>query len=537
MNSITPADPALVIIEDDEEKKVEKRRTPYKLKRTEAGTSLNQAVDSMRLHYSTELNAKRNGPPFAQETLSKMEERVYCFLFFCRHHKNIDTLTLDVCNDDKMISEYVDYLSKTRKLMPNTITVHLSAIINVIKYLFRENWAALESNSAYSSCKSLQRQLSRQARMITKRNREGICTMKGSQQRFYFNHILDTIRNLRDKIFETSGIQKARHLHDFVMLATYLRVNPGRSKEIWTLEVFVESDGNEFDINKFLQSNVIVFKADNTVCLYECDFKTVRSAGPRVIDLSEDQELTYHLHKYHSARPTLLQAKSHSKFFVNYSGDPFRDSSSLCKYLGDLFEREVSIRVSTNALRHSVVSYFQSIEESKDIHIKQSLATLMKHSLRYQDHTYNDATQHEKTSKGRKLLRTTLAPDIFGEKDCVASSSEATVPADLDEYEHVLLPLVGDICALVDPASTAGNIHIFVAKVARYTSDHTEVHLIHLREVEGSNKLYRLAPGKVWKESVASLIYPIDVIYNASDKAYELRTSPEEIYRLLHNGK
>ena len=111
------------------------------------------------------------------------------------------------------------------------------------------------------------------------------------------------------------------------------------------------------------------------------------------------------------------------------------------------------------------------------------------------------------------------------------------MPVDLDEYEHVLLPLVGDICALLDPASTASNIHIFVAKVARYTSDHTEVHLINLCEVEGSNTLYRLAPGKVWKESVASLIYPIDVIYNASDKTYELRTSPEEIYRLVHNGK
>ncbi len=218
--------------------------------------------------------------------------------------------------------------------MPNTINAHITAIINVIKYLFRENWAALDSDRAYGSCKSLQRQLSRQARMIEKRNREGI-SMKTSSQRFYFNHILDTIRNLRDKMFETSGIQKARHLHDFVMLATYLRVNPGRSKEIRTLQVFVECDGREFDATKFLHSNVIIFKADNTVSLYEGDFKTVCSAGPRIIDLSEDQELTHYLRQYvQSGRPVLIQAKSHGNFFVNYFGDPFRDSSSFLQVFG-----------------------------------------------------------------------------------------------------------------------------------------------------------------------------------------------------------
>jgi hypothetical protein len=89
--------------------------------------------------------------------------------------------------------------------------------------------------------------------------------MKKASQRFYFNHILDTLRNLRAKIFETTGVAKARHLHDFVMLATYTRVNPGRSKEIRTLQVFVESGENPFDVTSFLHTNVIVFREDTTV--------------------------------------------------------------------------------------------------------------------------------------------------------------------------------------------------------------------------------------------------------------------------------
>ena len=110
------------------------------------------------------------------------------------------------------------------------------------------------------------------------------------------------------------------------MLATYLRVNPGRSKEIRTLQVFVESDDNSFDPSSFLHTNVIVFRKDKTVSLIENDFKTVQSAGPRNIDLSGDQELVYYLHQYNLARASLLRAKSHAHFFLNYSGEPFKDS-------------------------------------------------------------------------------------------------------------------------------------------------------------------------------------------------------------------
>jgi hypothetical protein len=61
-------------------------------------------------------------------------------------------VTLDIFNTDTLSCEYVDYLSKVRKLMPNTITAHLSCIINVIKYNFREDWSALDSCKAVMSC-------------------------------------------------------------------------------------------------------------------------------------------------------------------------------------------------------------------------------------------------------------------------------------------------------------------------------------------------------------------------------------------------
>ncbi len=98
--------------------------------------------------------------------------------------------------------------------------MHLTTIINVVKYNHRDDWRVLASCKALQTCRSFQRQVC----ITSHHSKEGIC-MKPSSQKFYFNHILDTIRNLRAKIFSTTGIKKARHLHDFVMLSMYLRVN------------------------------------------------------------------------------------------------------------------------------------------------------------------------------------------------------------------------------------------------------------------------------------------------------------------------
>jgi hypothetical protein len=313
----------ILVNDDDETPKTapKKSRTPYRLSNEDAGVFVHEQVKFLLNFYTVDLNAKRNGPPLSQQTKDKLVERLYCFLFFCKRISNKLDITLALCNDETLISEYVNYLSKVRELMPNTICAHLTTIINVVKYNHRDDWSALASCKALLTCRSFQRQLGRQARITSRRSKEGIC-MKPSSQKFYFNHILDTIRNLRAKVFSSTGIKKARHLHDFVMLSMYLRVNPGRSKEIRTLQVFVESVGNEFDVAQFLNKNVIAFKNDKTVSLIEDDYKTVNSTGPRNFDLSEDEMLVYYLHQYNLARPTLLQAKSHNYFFLNTSGDP-----------------------------------------------------------------------------------------------------------------------------------------------------------------------------------------------------------------------
>ena len=89
---------------------------------------------------------------------------------------------------------------------------------------------------------------------------------------------------------------------------------------------------------------------------------------------------------------------------------------------------------------------------------------------------------------------------------------------------------MNDICCLVYPCSTRQDVHIFLAKVVRFTADYSEVYLAHLEELSDSNNLYVLKARKVWKESCLSLIYPVYVVYNASENAYELRRSKQDIF-------
>ncbi|CAB3982069.1 Hypothetical predicted protein [Paramuricea clavata] len=129
----------------------------------------------------------------------------------------------------------------------------------------------------------------------------------------------------------------------------------------------------------------------------------------------------------------------------------------------------------------------------------------MKHSTRYQQQVYDDTTQQQKTKKARDVLNNKLAPDIFGEADIIVSEDRESVLAVSDGDEFELRPAIGDICVLLDGASTADDVAFFIANVAR------------------------LASGKVWKERIESLFYPIDIAYNYSERAYELRTGAKDI--------
>jgi hypothetical protein len=65
-----------------------------------------------------------------------------------------------------------------------------------------------------------------------------------------------------------------------------------------------------------------------------------------------------------------------------------------------------SIRASTNLKRHAIVTYFNSIDELKDVNLCKSLAALMKHSVLIKKQCIATRLTTKETKAGRSLILT-----------------------------------------------------------------------------------------------------------------------------------
>ena len=76
-------------------------------------------------------------------------------------------------------------------------------------------------------------------------------------------------------------------------------------------------------------------------------------------------------------------------FFVALRGNPF-SHASYNNYISGLFEKYLSQILTMVDLRKIVIDYFFSLPESGDYSLRESFATLMKHSIRAQQKYYNE---------------------------------------------------------------------------------------------------------------------------------------------------
>lgn len=80
------------------------------------------------------------------------------------------------------------------------------------------------------------------------------------------------------------------------------------------------------------------------------------------------------------------------------------------------------------------MTYFSTIDESKDANVQKSLAVLMRHSIRYQELVYNDQTFNEKTKAGRNLLCNKIAANVFGACDEFVSENAESADDSRDDF-------------------------------------------------------------------------------------------------------
>ena len=212
---------------------------------------------------------------------------------------------------------------------------------------------------------------------------------------------------------------------------------------------------------------------------------------------------------------------AHDFFFVARNGTPF-SAASYAQYISALFEKHFSLRVTTNDLRKCVVDYFLSLPESGDLALRESIASVMKHSLRTQRRHYDERPMSEK-----KVRAISFLGDMTSRAIC---EDEVHVVSDEDDDGFVeVLPSNGELVALVAADSTISVPSVFVGKVLRYSEDHKTVFLADFQEVEPCK--FKLNAGKSYRESAKSIVYPVDIVYLHASGVYELRTPKSDIHK------
>ena len=135
-------------------------------------------------------------------------------------------------------------------------------------------------------------------------------------------------------------------------------------------------------------------------------------------------------------------------------------------------------KLTTVDLRKAVVNYFLTLPQSGDLSLRESFATLMKHSVRTQKRCYDERPLAQKKSRALGLLSSVASRSL--EEDGIQ------IISDEDELEGRIeyLPVPRDFLALLASSSTKTTPEVFVAKVLRLSEDHKTAYLAEFSEIE-----------------------------------------------------
>ena len=484
------------------------------LKESEMSSDLLSLMQQLKNFYSRDINLRREGSALQESTLSKMVERISAFFWFAKRVKGIEP-SLSLCGDPSTIQEFIQFATEKRKIKAVTASRYISAFLNAVKFL---NAQAGERGAIGESSMAQMRSLQRQLEALARKERlfKQAATPL-AERKIVYPEILELCRELKWQVQELTGLERARCAMDLCLLLMYCAANPGRAKEFVTLRLYAGQTTEDLR-----DQNFICFGEDGSVVLLEGDYKTKYAYGPSRTDLTQLPFLTYYIDLYRQKfRPQLLMGNAHDFFFVAKNGAPF-SSGSYSHYISALFEKHFSVRVTTNDLRKCVVDYFLSLPESGDLALRESIASVMKHSLRTQKRHYDQRPLCEKKVRAIDFLG-----DMTSRAIC---EDEVHVLSDEDQDGFVeVQPSNGELVALVAADSTISVPSVFVAKVLRYSEDHKTVFLADFEEVEPCK--FKLNAGKSYRETAKSIIYPVDIVYLHASGVYELRTPKSDIHK------
>jgi hypothetical protein len=116
----------------------------FSLKSYDMQRTLKKDLEKLAKWWMKPRNSERVGKVIQQNTASKREERVLCFLGFVLTYKCLPDgegheLCLGLCLNHKLFGAYIEYLQKVRQNAPGTIAEAITAAVYVCKWLYRKN--------------------------------------------------------------------------------------------------------------------------------------------------------------------------------------------------------------------------------------------------------------------------------------------------------------------------------------------------------------------------------------------------------------
>jgi hypothetical protein len=164
-------------------------------------------------------------------------------------------------------------------------------------------------------------------------------------------------------------------------------------KKPQTFKAFVEKQ----EIN-------LITRVDGIWKMILSQFKNVRQRGVDTTELTAFAWWIELFQLYQKNRPLLLgKQHKHDFVFVARQGTPFT-ANYFSDFLSTLLHRHTGQRVATNILRSSFVTHFYGTDDAQNPAIRESVASVMRHTVDQALRVYDRRSSAAKKHKGLQLL-------------------------------------------------------------------------------------------------------------------------------------
>lgn len=475
-------------------------------------------------------------------TADKREERVLCFLGFVQRYKCLPsddlTLTLGLLLNHRLFESYLDYLKQVRQASDGTIGEALTSAVSACRWLYRKESAERGALMPQIIRRYMDYRNMYQAMAIRTRLQNDVDELQDQNKWLDWSEFTALINKLRrdwndDVEFKRAAEQNptvadASFLHDLLLLGLYSCV-PGRGAEVRLLQYIPEEEivgqwknhqqqhrqpqPKSMTMKKWVDKQKINLitrvsgrsddgdasgEQNDVWKMYVSQYKNYRSRGVDVTELTESNFgwwtalFQSYLETY---RPLLVRSSSsssssstssktkkkkdddHRFVFVTRHGMPFT-ANYFSEFLSKLLFRHTGQRVATNILRSSFVTHFYGSEEAQDPVMRESVATVMRHSVDQALRVYDRRSSASKKHKGLQLLASRQQQQHQQEQ--LRRSNEPSFSSSVDRSEKATVVLFQRVPHQVirEVVEANGDHMLLLGKMTRSLSTNEPVYFL-----------------------------------------------------------